>query len=758
MRHGRAIPASAFREVAGILGAAMITCAPALARAQSPWAATLTATMNPQPIGSCGAVALVLKDSTGRDAPRNPLGYRVSIADFDMTVASADPGAVAGQANGTNNWSVCACQAASVGSVATITASYPAAALATNARVPGVSFQLTAPFTIGRAMNANDPPSCATAGSQVVAAIPQSAPVSGGKTMPPSRGQPGAPISTSPPVASLPPGAPSNVALTGAPPTNVVVNGTPIVAHLTWSGAPNAVRHAVWRGQIGQLSVERTPALFTGFAFDDTIVDPRITYNYTVVAHHANGMTGSAPAVAFVSPPMVNPSGFTAVLSGPSAVTLTWQPVAGAARYRVDGPGFPSTGLHYTTTTATASLLPNGALSWKLTTLYPLNFADYSTPSIATAMVRRMPPRGQAWLSKNNGVGSAALASAHYAVPCPSWGGKACLGRVFWGDPNIGQQLKEAVYGNVNDLGFGRRTGCSQKMDTSSVHGLVTICYATSHGPAPGQTGFAVPAVITSAAAAQGVSVLNPAGDTIVFNPWGDQPRSGTVIIKSKAGAWFYALTVGKWDLDTKWIDWWDGSTGSWSQPPQALTSLALDTEGPKPVPHSCLACHGGVWNSGTKLVDGASLLPLDPNDLVFFGARTAQEEKIRTINAMIATSAPGTPITSYINGLYNGAVGNPGTVSRSYYVPAAWSAQPGLYQSIVKPYCASCHLAARSSVNFASWTNFLQNKALIYNAVCVARTMPHSEIAYREFWTKNTGAIYLPGLLATTLGYASCP
>jgi hypothetical protein len=261
--------------------------------------------------------------------------------------------------------------------------------------------------------------------------------------------------------------------------------------------------------------------------------------------------------------------------------------------------------------------------------------------------------------------------------------------------------------------------------------------------------------VITSAAAGKGVSL---ADTSIVWNPWGDQPRSGTVIIMSKAGALFYALTVGQWDLDRKWLNWWDGSTGSWRQKPQALTTLALDTEGPKPVPHSCLSCHGGVWNSSTNRVDGASLLPLDPNDLAFEGPRAAQEENIRQINDMIATSAPGTAIASYINGLYNGAVGNIGAVSRNYYVPSGWSAQPGLYQSIVKPYCANCHLAARSTVDFTSWTNFLQNKALIYNAVCVSRTMPHSEIAYREFWTKNTGAIYLPGLLATTIGYPSCP
>ena len=73
-------------------------------------------------------------------------------------------------------------------------------------------------------------------------------------------------------------------------------------------------------------------------------------------------------------------------------------------------------------------------------------------------------------------------------------------------------------------------------------------------------------------------------------------------------------------------------------------------------------------------------------------------------------------------------------------------------------PYCATCHMAARPDINFASYGNFINNAALIHTAVCVAHTMPHAEIPFRAFWTKDTGALYLPGLLAATLGYPSCP
>lgn len=51
-----------------------------------------------------------------------------------------------------------------------------------------------------------------------------------------------------------------------------------------------------------------------------------------------------------------------------------------------------------------------------------------------------------------------------------------------------------------------------------------------------------------------------------------------------------------------------------------------------------------------------------------------------------------------------------------------------------------------------------MQNRDLIYSAVCRQKIMPHAEIPFRYFWTEDTGVVYLPGLLATGLGYPSCP
>jgi hypothetical protein len=409
--------------------------------------------------------------------------------------------------------------------------------------------------------------------------------------------------------------------------------------------------------------------------------------------------------------------------------------------------------------------------------MYPGDVSDSTTAPVATAMLRAVPPHQMLWLTKNNGAGNSALASAHYSTLCPPTvpdcftalesvikGSQFAANDIpFWGDPTGERLAEEAVYGNITDLGFGRRTNCSQVMKGPPVPGPVTMCYTTSHGPAPGEAGFANAQIITRAAAGE----LGPAQDgsqTMLKNPWGDSPRSGTVIIKDAAGAfYFYAFTPGQWDLG---VNTDEAFYNKWIVTPGLQSSLTLDSEGAKSVPHSCLSCHGGQWNAATHRVTGSSFLPLDPSSLVFGTnqpndranyTREGQEENIRRINQIIASASVGSAVASYINGLYNGSANTKGAVARTDYVPSGWSAQTGFYLSTVRPYCANCHLAAPATINFASWGNFLQNKAAIYNAVCVAHTMPHAEIPYRAFWTKDTGVLYLPGLLAATLGYPSC-
>ena len=290
-----------------------LICAPAMMLPQSPWTVTIRPSLDPLPIGLCGAVQIALVDANGNARPRNPAGYLMGIADFDMSVAATDAGAVVGQQNDASHWAVCAYQAGTAGTVATITAAYPAQRLLPNARAPGVAFQTTETVTLSASKGGVDPPGCAAAkasavvaGGQPVLMMP-AASAGVKKTAVVPRGG-----STTPPISAAPPGRqPTQALLVGIPPTGVSVSGPPLSPHVVWTAAPNAVRYSVWRSDDGRVSTERSGAAVTVTEFYEGVADPRITYRYTVFAHYADGTSGEATAVTFITPPMVSPSVFT---------------------------------------------------------------------------------------------------------------------------------------------------------------------------------------------------------------------------------------------------------------------------------------------------------------------------------------------------------------------------------------------------------------------------------------------------------------
>ena len=70
------------------------------------------------------------------------------------------------------------------------------------------------------------------------------------------------------------------------------------------------------------------------------------------------------------------------------------------------------------------------------------------------------------------------------------------------------------------------------------------------------------------------------------------------------------------------------------------------------------------------------------------------------------------------------------------------------------------CHMAVAGTdpdLNFLSWTNFKSNDGRIQAAVCGAHTMPHSELQYKAFLLKDTGSLYLPGLLFASITIPGC-
>jgi hypothetical protein len=696
----------------------------AAAGGQAPWTVTVQA-LDPLPIGTCGAVSLTLRDSTGKDWPRGPLGNRVSTTDFDFAVSTANGQDAVGKRDAAS-FLACGCQSGKVGETGTVTASYPAHGLASKSQVPGVALQAVAPFTLSAARGSWNPVGCDGKQQQVASTV-------------------GAPITTIAPVAATPGPAPAAPVYTAQAPHGAVeppsgIAATPVVAIPAAPSAPVLTR--------GSSPIAAPP-----------LAPPR------------------APAGTPAPPPLQNPTGFTAVDRGGGGVDWQWQAVPGAVKYRLDGTGLPATGYFSTTTHNAFPHVPGGPGSWRVTSVFPGNVADTASGTRVSLVVHVLPARSMKYLTKNNGAGSLAqvqipanpfdpehpctpsiahqtpndctqydldhhtvnqgvfpgdLSTALYDPAALTWLTETSVDNwvktglrrwldvtlPLWGDQT--QAANEAVYGNPLDLGVGRRAACAQEMKGPPHPGLKTVCYATAHGAIPGTPGFNDPATITHPAPGQG-------GDFIL----------SMIIVKDPTGTTFLV----------------------WSGANTLSPTVKLDTEGPKYVPFACISCHGGTYNASTRKVDGASFLPLDPNLLSFASPadQAAQEEKIRKINFMIHNAQPQSAIASYLAGLYHGAIATAGTTAQPDYVPASWSEQAGFYRSVVRPHCAMCHLAAPPSWNFASWSNFQQNAPLIHADVCLAHTMPHAEVPFKSFWLKDTGILYLPGLLASTLGFPSC-
>lgn len=550
-----------------------------------------------------------------------------------------------------------------------------------------------------------------------------------------------------------------------AAPANVNISGSPASAVVSWGLADGASGYSVERWSQVNPACCRTaspllPDNATSWADSNYPLDG--SYTFRVTAYHPNS-TQAAVDVSWVRPVPQDPSGFKAVHVAGTTVQLTWQAVPGVARYLVSGPGGTSATPVVGTALAVAGV-PSGPQSWTVASLYEPG--GVFTKGVATSTVfRALPTHAPAWLSKHDaGAAPDAYWASDQLYVCNgssyagvgysasgNWNGcGATLGhveRIYQGlspyatiGPGSGPlapPFAQASYWNTNDLGVSRNSYCYTK-------GASAMCVSSSHLIAPPPPGTAATPWMPG----------NPAPSTDpnepsfgVFNPpapW-NAPLGYTAIIADPLGMRF--LSFGG-DL-TQWS----------SYRPSWLTVSRLDSEGAKPTPQSCLACHGGRWNPIMKVVTGATMLPIDPSNLEFApGTRAQNEEAIRKLNMVVLARSPSTAVAAYIKGLYNGAPQQVGMVANDNYVPPGWAQQPGLYRSVIKPYCANCHMASTSTVDLSSFGSMQRNRALMYAAVCVQRSMPHAEPPFRQFWTKDTGAVYLPGYFAAMLGYASCP
>jgi hypothetical protein len=454
---------------------------------------------------------------------------------------------------------------------------------------------------------------------------------------------------------------------------------------------------------------------------------------------------------------MENPTGFNARQIAAAEVMLSWQKVAGASEYRLEGPGLPSGIAKTQDLFLPVSGLQTGTpLSWKVVAVYGENLFDPSTRPTASITLPSTLWRTVPWLSIRNGAGSLADEIAYYGKLQNTQLIKSCSGKTYpWEcldavdmilrfpvDEAFGKRLDrrpyrlnadgtmtyvtdgspvvEAIFADALNMGAGRHVFCTQAGVSSLAR---TLCWAGTHGPEPGAPGWGDP--------------------TTMWEATGQWPNRGwTFFQQDFRGILFAAFKANPL------AGYGDGQYGV------PKSEGVFDTEGAKRLPHACLACHGGRYDQSTQTVVDASLIPIDPTGL-YLPNRKDQEESIRRINLIVLNSNPSPAVAAYIKGLYRGTPEAAGTTADDNYVPHGWSDAWELYRKVVKPYCQGCHLQQTPRNDFASYENFLLFKGSIQTMVC-DRSMPHSEAALLAFWRDGKGES-LPDYLMTTLGLPKC-
>lgn len=283
------------------------------------------------------------------------------------------------------------------------------------------------------------------------------------------------------------------------------------------------------------------------------------------------------------------------------------------------------------------------------------------------------------------------------------------------------------VYYNKNELGLGRELGCAEFDDKPSASGTPMTgiaCYVTNYG-----------------------TTFRDTHNSLRMAQDGLHPKNTVCITYRPSAEPDYQIQFYTYNGD--------GLRREWAQ---------LDTLGPRPVPQVCTGCHGGYYDAERHLARFARFLPLDPNIVVFGDGsagtsgftRAAQEERIRAINALSART-PLTPAQAeMLETLYGGALTVAGTPSRSRWVPRAWNdteQHRQLFDQVVKPNCATCHLAMQTGSQgalsvydlFASPSSLLDTG--LSSVLCGSFDMPNSQATRINFWEPTREPILTDGI-----------
>jgi hypothetical protein len=354
-----------------------------------------------------------------------------------------------------------------------------------------------------------------------------------------------------------------------------------------------------------------------------------------------------------------------------------------------------------------------------------------------------------------------AYAQAYYAAIDPT-NAKDTLAK--WKAANLfdsgsGTQM-EVVFGDVRDLGYGRRMTVRQNPDGTIAAYVENYMVGTLVNYA--FTGLNVEAAI------QRVPRWLVSTNAIEYSP---APAGGASFLK------FFQFDV---------------ATGVRNM------TVNLDGRGEKAMPGVCLTCHGGrgdpltppsaggqplfsrVSNSVTQHRGDAQarMQPLAVDTFAFSATpgftRADQEAALKTINMMVLCTYPRTAVAgpedncrpSATPGAYEwqgtaaalikaayGGNGLPNPMYSDSHVPTLWAGQAALYQGVVAPVCRTCHLLRgaghESDIDFDSFSKFQSYADRIKVHVFDRGNMPLAKIVFDEFFRTgkaDTLATFLEG------------
>ena len=297
--------------------------------------------------------------------------------------------------------------------------------------------------------------------------------------------------------------------------------------------------------------------------------------------------------------------------------------------------------------------------------------------------------------------------------------------------PDFRRRTGVVVYYNKNELGLGRELGCAEFDDSGGDS-------PGNSGAAAGQAGKGVACYVSNF----GAGFNDPHG-ALAMAVDGSEPRNTVCITYRPSMARGYEVQFYAFGAD--------GRRQEWAQ---------LDTMGARPQPQVCMNCHGGVYDDKRHLARNARFLPLDPNLVAFAEdaptnlgvSRAAQEEPMRAMN-QLALRTPLTPgQREMLRELYQGQVEQPGARSATTWAPKEWQRTPEeaqLYDKVVKPYCATCHLAIfnKHEAGELPWYGMFQSLDKLRRfpmtaVVCGNFSMPNAQPTLAHFWDESPGPV----------------